>query len=140
MTKLIAVAYSAIILGITYFGMLTHSSLLAFLMDLSPTASVIRASTVLIVSLYCFASSLRIFATHIAMKILGTGLILFGLVGMLTPVFYNSLGYYALPLDMFFAINWGAVTLLAALERPLAQNTTFSVVRSVSRAKRAMAS
>jgi hypothetical protein len=135
MTKSITVGFGAIILIITYYASLTHSSLLAHLMDISTAAHLIRAVAVLLVGLYCFTDTVRSVITKFAMQFTGIGLIATGFLGMFTSQLNSSFGYNALILDMFFAINWGVVALLTGLERPVAQRPTFSVARTVSRAK-----
>ncbi|MES2971320.1 MAG: hypothetical protein V4702_03305 [Patescibacteria group bacterium] len=136
MTKTMTVGFGSIILGITYYASLTYSPLLTFLLDVSPAANILRATAVLLVTLYYFAPNMRIAMTKFAMQFLGLGLIFLGLTGLLTAQLYSSFHYYALPLDMFFAINWGVVALLISLEHPIVtRRATFSVTRSIVRAK-----
>lgn len=123
MTKPMTISLSTIVLGFTLAGALLHSAVLSFFMDTSKGVTVLRASIIVVLCLYTFAARARYKVTQIAMFAMGAFLIYLAVSSLFTAKLFGVVTYYALPLDVFFAIQTGILSLLVALEQPVVMST-----------------
>lgn len=135
MTKSLSATFGSAMLLITLYGALANSTFLSYFMDTRPAASIIRAALVLVVVGYCFATTIggrrgRNFALT-----LGLGLIFYGVLGFFSPNTLSGIGFDGRLLDAFFALEWGFITVLVAVEHPTTSLQTNMPALRVSRDK-----
>lgn len=118
MTKGMTLSFGSLVLLTTLYGVLIDSALISYILDTDTISVAVRASLILLVSAYCFMPTVRLKVFQKAMIGLGIILVSMPIIGLFAPGLLEIFGINLRLLDIFFAIEWGIVTLLVALEQP----------------------
>ena len=124
MYKSVVVLYCFILSTMSLIGMLAPNSELSILMDTGRVAALFHLSLAFALATYTLVADLRLKGFRVGLGLLGIALIGTGLVSMINP---NWL--FLQPLDLFFIVEGGILSLIAVLDfaRPLpAKRPVFS--------------
>lgn len=116
MTKSLTATFTATVLGMTYYGASAQASLMSSVLDTHHTATLVRACLAMVIGVCCFTGIARYQVFKYALLGIGLGLMYVGVAGLLTSQLLSNFYYYVLPMDSFFAIEGGVISLIIGLE------------------------